>query len=300
MGAWRRPVLHGAHSAISVQGPLVVTEELHLITFTLAYAYCGLELELEVRAGDFGGGWGGAGVCQPDAFSPHRPPHCPSSSSPTTTSSPAPGPPSSGSTCSAATLRRAGPLPSPAPLPTAPSTAISAPISPSPVLVSCPHPCSLPSLHPCVLCLSLVLPCALSLLLSPVPALSWSLSHPHPLVPSRPCPLPWCTSPALGTHPQPCSPRLPQEQQFFSAPPPAPWRRLAEVLSWQFESVAERGLSKEHLLMLAEKLFGKAGCQPRASWGWDGGRAAPPHPALASKAQSHLWRAPWPGPSSPR
>ncbi|NWZ03516.1 STAT3 protein, partial [Loxia curvirostra] len=31
----------------SPQGPLVVTEELHLITFTLAYAYCGLELELE-------------------------------------------------------------------------------------------------------------------------------------------------------------------------------------------------------------------------------------------------------------
>lgn len=62
MGAWRRPAPHGAHSAISVQGPLVVTEELHLITFTLAYAYCGLELELEVRAGDFGGGWGGWGL----------------------------------------------------------------------------------------------------------------------------------------------------------------------------------------------------------------------------------------------
>ncbi|NXG73405.1 STAT2 protein, partial [Baryphthengus martii] len=48
------------------------------------------------------------------------------------------------------------------------------------------------------------------------------------------------------------------KQQFFSAPPSAPWPRLAEVLSWQFESVAERGLSREHLLMLAEKLFGKA------------------------------------------
>uniref|UniRef100_A0A8C3JQB9 SH2 domain-containing protein n=1 Tax=Calidris pygmaea TaxID=425635 RepID=A0A8C3JQB9_9CHAR len=44
---------------------------------------------------------------------------------------------------------------------------------------------------------------------------------------------------------------------FFSQPPPAPWPRLAEVLSWQFESVAERGLSRDHLLMLAEKLFGK-------------------------------------------
>ncbi|KAM6325915.1 signal transducer and activator of transcription 2 isoform 3-T8 [Alca torda] len=48
----------------------------------------------------------------------------------------------------------------------------------------------------------------------------------------------------------------PMDQQFFSKPPPAPWPRLAEVLSWQFESVAERGLSRDHLLMLAEKLFG--------------------------------------------
>uniref|UniRef100_A0A8B9C554 SH2 domain-containing protein n=1 Tax=Anser brachyrhynchus TaxID=132585 RepID=A0A8B9C554_9AVES len=32
-----------------------------------------------------------------------------------------------------------------------------------------------------------------------------------------------------------------------------------EVLSWQFESVAERGLSREHLHMLAEKLLGKVG-----------------------------------------
>ncbi|NWJ00089.1 STAT2 protein, partial [Crypturellus undulatus] len=50
----------------------------------------------------------------------------------------------------------------------------------------------------------------------------------------------------------------PKASQFFAAPPPAPWLRLAEVLSWQFESVAERGLAKEHLHMLAEKLFGEA------------------------------------------
>ncbi|KAJ7418476.1 signal transducer and activator of transcription 2 isoform X2 [Willisornis vidua] len=48
----------------------------------------------------------------------------------------------------------------------------------------------------------------------------------------------------------------PKAQQFFSAPPPAPWPHLAEVLSWQFESVVERGLSQDHLFMLAEKLFG--------------------------------------------
>ena len=43
-----------------VQGPLAVTEELHLITFTLAYAYCGLELKLEVCFRDGGGSgcWG--------------------------------------------------------------------------------------------------------------------------------------------------------------------------------------------------------------------------------------------------
>ncbi|NWI54746.1 STAT2 protein, partial [Calyptomena viridis] len=50
----------------------------------------------------------------------------------------------------------------------------------------------------------------------------------------------------------------PKAQHFFSAPPPAPWPCLAEVLSWQFESVAEQGLSQDHLLMMAKKLFGKA------------------------------------------
>ncbi|XP_069662544.1 signal transducer and activator of transcription 2 isoform X1 [Haliaeetus albicilla] len=59
----------------------------------------------------------------------------------------------------------------------------------------------------------------------------------------------------------------PKEQQFFSAPPLAPWPRLAEVLSWQFESVAERGLSKDHLLMLAEKLFGsKPSVESTLAW----------------------------------
>ncbi|XP_058678065.1 signal transducer and activator of transcription 2 [Ammospiza caudacuta] len=48
----------------------------------------------------------------------------------------------------------------------------------------------------------------------------------------------------------------PKAQQFFSSPPPAPWPRLAEVLSWQFQSVAERGLSRDNLLMLAKKLLG--------------------------------------------
>ncbi|OWK51829.1 Signal transducer and activator of transcription 2 [Lonchura striata] len=81
-------------------------------------------------------------------------------------------------------------------------------------------------------------------LVSPVPSLalpsSWSLLTPCP--PVSPCPL-----------------RVPQAQQFFSSPPPAPWPRLAEVLSWQFQSVAERGLSRDNLLMLAKKLLGEGG-----------------------------------------
>ncbi|XP_071656069.1 signal transducer and activator of transcription 2 isoform X2 [Patagioenas fasciata] len=62
-------------------------------------------------------------------------------------------------------------------------------------------------------------------------------------------------------------PGNPKEHQFFSAPPAAPWPRLAQVLSWQFESVAERGLVREHLLMLAEKLFGsKPSPESTVSW----------------------------------
>ncbi|XP_053907656.1 signal transducer and activator of transcription 2 [Cuculus canorus] len=59
-----------------------------------------------------------------------------------------------------------------------------------------------------------------------------------------------------------------KEQQFFSTPPPAPWPRLAEVLSWQFESVADRGLSEQHLLMLAEKLFGSK-ASPESALAWN-------------------------------
>ncbi|XP_071585721.1 signal transducer and activator of transcription 2 isoform X2 [Heliangelus exortis] len=62
-----------------------------------------------------------------------------------------------------------------------------------------------------------------------------------------------------------CDPK--QEQSFFSAPPPAPWPQLAEVLSWQFESVAERGLSQNHLLMLAKKLFGSKP-SPKSTVSW--------------------------------
>ncbi|NXT58890.1 STAT2 protein, partial [Pluvianellus socialis] len=122
------------------EGPLAVTEELHLITFTLAYAYCGLELELETSTLPF-------------------------------------------------------------------------------IIISNNN--QLSSAWASILWFNM---------LSADPKASRTLT------------------PAL----------LPPDQQFFSKPPAAPWPRLAEVLSWQFESVAERGLSREHLLMLAEKLFGKA------------------------------------------
>ncbi|NWW75024.1 STAT2 protein, partial [Climacteris rufus] len=116
------------HGATSSQGPLVVTEELHLITFTLAYAYCGLELELETTTLPF-------------------------------------------------------------------------------VIISNNNQFSS----------------------------AWASILWFNMLSSDP-----------------------KAQQFFSSPPPAPWPRLAEVLSWQFESVAERGLSQDHLHMLAEKLLGKA------------------------------------------
>ncbi|KAM9514552.1 signal transducer and activator of transcription 2 [Guaruba guarouba] len=59
----------------------------------------------------------------------------------------------------------------------------------------------------------------------------------------------------------------PKQSRFFSSPPPAPWPLLAQVLSWQFQRVAERGLSREHLLMLGEKLFGsKPSPESTLSW----------------------------------
>lgn len=108
------------------------------------------------------------------------------------------------------------------------------------------------------------------------------------------CPLslPRALSPAWSLPRVPHPPSL-QDQQFFATPPPAPWPLLAEVLSWQFESVAERGLSREHLQMLAEKLLGKVGVSaPPAPLSTQAG-AVPPassHSHLP-KARSHLRRA---------
>ncbi|XP_032730364.1 signal transducer and activator of transcription 2 isoform X2 [Lontra canadensis] len=49
----------------------------------------------------------------------------------------------------------------------------------------------------------------------------------------------------------------PQNQQFFSSPPKAPWSLLGPALSWQFSSYVGRGLDPDQLSMLRNKLFGQ-------------------------------------------
>uniref|UniRef100_A0A3Q3IKU3 Signal transducer and activator of transcription n=1 Tax=Monopterus albus TaxID=43700 RepID=A0A3Q3IKU3_MONAL len=47
----------------------------------------------------------------------------------------------------------------------------------------------------------------------------------------------------------------PRNLAFFGNPPRASWSQLSEVLSWQFSTFAGRGLNKEQLTMLGEKLL---------------------------------------------
>ncbi|XP_062258964.1 signal transducer and activator of transcription 4 isoform X2 [Platichthys flesus] len=49
----------------------------------------------------------------------------------------------------------------------------------------------------------------------------------------------------------------PRNLAFFGNPPRASWSQLSEVLSWQFSTFAGRGLNKEQLNMLGEKLLGQ-------------------------------------------
>ncbi|KAM9486067.1 signal transducer and activator of transcription 4 isoform 1-T1 [Clarias gariepinus] len=49
----------------------------------------------------------------------------------------------------------------------------------------------------------------------------------------------------------------PKNLAFFSNPPRASWSQLSEVISWQFSSFAGRGLNKEQLSMLGDKLLGQ-------------------------------------------
>uniref|UniRef100_A0A673AVN4 Signal transducer and activator of transcription n=1 Tax=Sphaeramia orbicularis TaxID=375764 RepID=A0A673AVN4_9TELE len=60
----------------------------------------------------------------------------------------------------------------------------------------------------------------------------------------------------------------PRNLAFFGNPPRANWSQLSEVLSWQFSTLAGRGLNKEQLTMLGEKLLGPhASCSDyQVSW----------------------------------
>uniref|UniRef100_A0A8C5ERN2 Signal transducer and activator of transcription n=1 Tax=Gouania willdenowi TaxID=441366 RepID=A0A8C5ERN2_GOUWI len=60
----------------------------------------------------------------------------------------------------------------------------------------------------------------------------------------------------------------PRNLAFFGNPPRASWKQLSEVLSWQFSTLAGRGLNKDQLGMLEEKIFGQhVSCSDRqVSW----------------------------------
>ncbi|KAM3861811.1 signal transducer and activator of transcription 4 [Diretmus argenteus] len=49
----------------------------------------------------------------------------------------------------------------------------------------------------------------------------------------------------------------PRNLAFFGSPARATWSQLSEVLSWQFSTFAGRGLNREQLTMLGEKLLGQ-------------------------------------------
>ncbi|XP_015338686.1 signal transducer and activator of transcription 2 isoform X1 [Marmota marmota marmota] len=70
----------------------------------------------------------------------------------------------------------------------------------------------------------------------------------------------------------------PQNQQFFSSPPQAPWSLLGPALSWQFSSYVGRGLNPQQLGMLKNKLFGQnsGGEDALLSWADFSKRESPP------------------------
>lgn len=70
----------------------------------------------------------------------------------------------------------------------------------------------------------------------------------------------------------------PQNQQFFSSPPKAPWNLLGPALSWQFSSYVDRGLDQDQLSMLKDKLFGQnsGNENPSLSWADFTKRESPP------------------------
>uniref|UniRef100_A0A674CPZ9 Signal transducer and activator of transcription n=1 Tax=Salmo trutta TaxID=8032 RepID=A0A674CPZ9_SALTR len=55
---------------------------------------------------------------------------------------------------------------------------------------------------------------------------------------------------------------------FFASPPRASWGKLSEVLSWQFSTFTGRGLNREQLCMLGEKLMGQQASHNECQVSW--------------------------------
>ncbi|KAJ8012854.1 hypothetical protein DPEC_G00047200 [Dallia pectoralis] len=60
----------------------------------------------------------------------------------------------------------------------------------------------------------------------------------------------------------------PKNLGFFANPPRASWGQLSEVLSWQFSTFAGRGLNREQLHMLGEKLLGHQASNNESQVSW--------------------------------
>ncbi|XP_020316992.1 signal transducer and activator of transcription 4 isoform X2 [Oncorhynchus kisutch] len=60
----------------------------------------------------------------------------------------------------------------------------------------------------------------------------------------------------------------PRNLGFFASPQRASWGQLSEVLSWQFSTFAGRGLNREQLCMLGEKLLGQQASQNECQVSW--------------------------------
>ncbi|XP_012993400.1 signal transducer and activator of transcription 4 isoform X5 [Esox lucius] len=60
----------------------------------------------------------------------------------------------------------------------------------------------------------------------------------------------------------------PKNLGFFANPPRASWGQLSEVLSWQFSTFAGRGLNREQLHMLGEKLLGHQASHSESQVSW--------------------------------
>ncbi|XP_038862635.1 signal transducer and activator of transcription 4-like isoform X1 [Salvelinus namaycush] len=60
----------------------------------------------------------------------------------------------------------------------------------------------------------------------------------------------------------------PRNLDFFASPPRASWGQLSEVLSWQFSTFTGRGLNREQLCMLGEKLMGQQASHNECQVSW--------------------------------